>query len=97
MYQDETLRCRDCGEDFVFTAREQEFYAEKGFANKPVRCKNCRNARKGQRDGGGSGDRRPAREMYDAICAECGAPTKVPFVPKNDRPIYCSECFKRTR
>lgn len=98
MYQDETLRCRDCGEDFVFTAREQEFYAEKGFSNKPVRCKTCRNARKGQRDGGGSGgDRRPAREMYDAICAECGAPTKVPFVPKNDRPIYCSECFKRTR
>ena len=95
MYQDETLKCRECGEDFVFTAREQEFYAEKGFSNKPVRCKACRNARKGQNGGIGAG--RPPREMYDAICAECGAPTKVPFMPKNDRPIYCSECFKRTR
>lgn len=98
MYQDETLRCRDCGEDFVFTARDQEFFAEKGFTNKPVRCKNCRNARKG--GGGGSydgGGRRQAREMYDAVCAQCGKPTQVPFMPKNDRPIYCSDCFTRNR
>jgi CxxC-x17-CxxC domain-containing protein len=95
MYQDETLKCRDCGEDFVFTAREQEFFAEKGFTNKPVRCKNCRNARKGERyDGGG---RRPQREMFDAVCAECGAATQVPFQPKNDRPVYCSTCFTRNR
>lgn len=94
MYQDETLRCKDCGEEFVFTARDQEFFAEKGFTNKPVRCKNCRVARRGDRNDGGS--RRP-REMYDAICAECGAPTQVPFIPKNDRPIYCSDCFAKNR
>ena len=35
MYTDKTLKCKDCGADFVFTAGEQEFYAEKGFENEP--------------------------------------------------------------
>lgn len=95
MYQDEVLRCKDCGEEFVFTARDQEFFAEKGFTNKPVRCKNCRMAKKGDRNSGDG--RRPAREMYDAICAECGARTQVPFQPKEDRPVYCSDCFRKGR
>ena len=85
MYQDKTLVCRDCGKEFVFTAGEQEFYAEKGFQNEPSRCRECRIAKKTQRGG--------PRVMYDAICAQCGAPTKVPFEPKDDRPVYCSECY----
>ncbi len=48
-YKDETLTCKDCGQEFVFTAGEQAFYAEKGFANKPVRCKECREKRKAER------------------------------------------------
>jgi hypothetical protein len=48
-YKDETLKCKDCGKDFVFTAGEQAFYAEKGFANKPTRCKECRIAKKNER------------------------------------------------
>lgn len=87
MFEDKILVCKDCGAQFTFTAGEQEFYAEKGFQNEPVRCKACRSNRKTQRTGG-------EREMYDAICAECGAPTKIPFVPRNDRPIYCSNCFQ---
>ena len=87
MYQDKTLVCRDCGKEFVFTAGEQEFYAEKGFQNEPTRCRECRQAHKAARNNGG------AREMYDAICANCGAPTKVPFQPREDRPVYCSDCF----
>ena len=50
MYQDETLVCEDCGKEFVFTVGEQEFYAEKGFQNEPVRCKECRQARKESRN-----------------------------------------------
>ena len=46
MYQDKTLICKDCGAEFVFTAGEQQFYAEKGFENEPQRCKECRMARK---------------------------------------------------
>jgi CxxC-x17-CxxC domain-containing protein len=95
MFEDKTLVCKECGSEFVFTAGEQEFYAEKGFQNEPARCKNCRDARKanGRRANGGNGK----RQMYDAICAECGAPTQVPFEPKNDRPIYCNDCYQARR
>ena len=38
MFEDKTLVCRECGAEFVFTASEQQFYAEKGFQNEPGRC-----------------------------------------------------------
>ncbi|MDE6863404.1 MAG: zinc-ribbon domain containing protein [Eubacterium sp.] len=85
MFEDKTLTCKDCGNDFVFTAGEQEFYAEKGFVNEPQRCKDCRDKRKAAA--------RAPRELHDAVCANCGAECKVPFVPNGDRPVYCSECF----
>ena len=91
MYEDKTLVCKDCGAEFVFTAGEQEFYAEKGFQNEPTRCKACRQARKASRAAGAP------RQMYDAVCAECGKPTQVPCEPKEDRPVYCSECFAARR
>ena len=46
MFQDKTIVCKDCGQEFTFTANEQEFFAEKGFTNEPQRCKPCRDARK---------------------------------------------------
>lgn len=93
MYQDKTLVCKDCGQEFTFTAGEQEFYAEKGFQNEPARCKDCRNARKASTNGGA----RRERVMYDAVCAECGKETQVPFKPTNERPVYCKECFDARR
>ena len=90
MYQDKTLVCKDCGQEFTFTAGEQEFYAEKGFQNEPARCKDCRMARKANANSGA----RRERVMYDAICAECGKETQIPFNPTNDRPVYCKECFE---
>lgn len=47
---DKTLKCKDCGNEFVFTAGEQEFYQQKGFTNEPSRCPSCRKARKAQRN-----------------------------------------------
>ena len=44
--EDRTLVCKDCSQEFVFTAGEQEFYKEKGFENDPVRCPDCRRAKK---------------------------------------------------
>ena len=44
--EDKTLVCNDCGKEFTFTVGEQQFYAEKGFTNDPVRCKECRIAKK---------------------------------------------------
>lgn len=46
MFEDKTLVCKDCGKEFVFTAGEQEFYKKQGFENEPVRCKECRDAKK---------------------------------------------------
>ena len=51
MYEDKTLVCKDCGKEFLFSASEQEFYAEKGFENEPQRCRDCRQARKASRNG----------------------------------------------
>ncbi len=98
-YQDRILTCRDCGQEFTFTSGEQEFFATKGLTNAPSRCPECRKARRNgpssnnQRPRGGSGE----REQYDAICATCGKPTTVPFIPREDRPVYCSDCFQEQR
>ncbi|HAF31374.1 MAG: zinc-ribbon domain containing protein [Anaerovibrio sp.] len=90
-FVDETLTCKDCGKEFIFSAGEQEFYAEKGFENKPVRCRDCRDKRRRSRDGEGA---REQRQMFTVVCAECGKETEVPFEPKNDRPVYCRDCFQ---
>ena len=89
MYQDKTLKCKDCGNDFVFTAGEQEFYAEKGFQNEPQRCKACRDARKNATKG--------TREMFTAVCAECGGEAKVPFNPTEGKAVYCSACYAKRK
>ena len=89
MYEDKNLVCKECGNEFVFTAGEQAFYAERGFQNEPQRCKSCRDARKNAARG--------PREYFTAVCAACGGEAKVPFEPKSDRPVYCSECFAKMR
>ncbi|MBU5438814.1 zinc-ribbon domain-containing protein [Tissierella sp. MSJ-40] len=55
---DKTITCKDCGSEFVFTEREQEFYKEKGFDNEPQRCADCRKKRKQQRNNNNRGFRR---------------------------------------
>lgn len=99
--QDKTLICRDCNREFIFTASEQEFYAQKGYANEPGRCPECRAARKAQRGGGGYGsgsyNSGGRREMFPAVCAQCGKATEVPFQPRTDRPVYCPECYTAQR
>ncbi|MBX5492424.1 MAG: zinc-ribbon domain containing protein [Chloroflexi bacterium] len=107
-FADRTLVCRECGREFTFTAGEQEFFAQKGFTNEPGRCPECRAARKqrmasgsgasydtGSYSGGGYGGGR--REMFTAICSECGQTAYVPFQPRTDKPVYCSSCFERVR
>lgn len=94
MQEDKTLTCRDCGVEFIFSASEQKFYAEKGFANEPGRCPECRAARKQNSAGGVRGAQ---REMYPAVCADCGIETMVPFKPSGNRPVYCRECFSKNR
>lgn len=123
---DRTLTCRDCGNQFVFTAGEQDFYASRGFSE-PQRCPECRNARKQQRNSssggygsdsgyssggyesnggsygnsyrssGNGGYNSSPRQLYDAVCSECGKQTQVPFSPTPGKPVYCRECFQARR
>ena len=99
---DQTLVCRDCNQEFVFTVGEQEFYASRNLTNTPSRCPSCRAARKNQAGGGFSGSRggssrggsSEARQMYTATCANCGNEARVPFQPRGDKPVYCSDCYQ---
>lgn len=98
-FQDQTLTCRDCGKQFVWTASEQEFYASKGFQNSPVRCPDCRAAKKarmGDSRGGGGYNAGP-RQMFEITCSNCGRKDTVPFQPKGDRPVLCRDCFRQKR
>lgn len=108
-FEDKMIVCVDCGAEFVHSAEDQARYAERGFTNEPKRCRTCRDKRKAQggggggrssggaRGGGGSRPPRGAGESYDAVCAECGAPTTVPFKPTQGRPVYCRDCFRSRR
>ena len=109
-YADKTMTCRECGQSFIFTQGEQEFYAQKGFTNEPGRCPECRSARKARGGGGGGmaydsdrgyggggGYQRAPRQMYEAVCSQCGGVAQVPFQPRTDKPVYCSNCFEQQR
>ena len=94
-FQDKSLQCSDCGATFTFSAEEQEFFQSRGYTNEPKRCPSCRQARKSERYGNSSYGSR--RQMFPATCAECGKDTEVPFEPRGDRPVYCSDCYRKVR
>jgi CxxC-x17-CxxC domain-containing protein len=91
VYEDRSLTCRDCSEEFSFSSGEQAFFASKGLLNDPQRCPNCRAVAKRARTTSGP------REFHAAICGSCGGQAMVPFAPRNDRPVYCSSCFDKVR
>ena len=98
-YTHRTLTCVECGAAFTFSADDQAYHAQKGFTNEPRRCPSCRAARRGQRGessygGGGGGSYGGGREFFSATCASCGREARVPFQPRGDRPVYCSDCFR---
>ena len=108
---DRTITCRDCGQAFTFTAGEQAFYQERGYSE-PQRCPDCRAQRKAQRAAsgydsgggygggysrGGGGYSSGPRQMYPAVCSNCGKETEVPFQPSGEKPVYCRECFQDRR
>ena len=95
-FQDKSLQCADCGSTFTFSAEEQEFYQSKGYVNEPKRCPDCRRTRKANRNEN-SGYSSGPRQMYPAVCAECGVETEVPFQPRGDRPVYCRDCYRKVR
>ena len=93
--QDKSIQCSDCGNTFTFSVEDQEFFLSKGYTNEPKRCPECRRARKTERNGGSSYS--SSRQMFPATCAECGKSTEVPFEPRYDKPVYCSDCYRKVR
>ncbi len=97
-FQDKSIRCSDCGTTFTFSSGEQEFFQSKGYTNEPRRCPTCRQAKKTERNGSSNnGYRASPRQMFPAKCAECGKDTEVPFEPRGDKPVYCSDCFRKNK
>ena len=106
-FEDKSFECVDCAQTFVHAAKDQAYYAERGFTNEPKRCPDCRNKRKeraresrrrgGGGGGGGGGMDRGPRPSFEAVCAECGVTTTVPFKPTQGRPVYCRDCFRAQR
>ncbi len=106
-FTDRKLKCRDCPDEFTFTAGEQEFYSSKGLEHDPVRCPNCRQQKKtssgmestdSPRYGvyASYGGRTP-RQLFVAECGQCKKLTEVPFRPRDDRPVLCSDCYGEQR
>ena len=95
-FSDKSIQCSDCGATFTFSADEQELFESRGYTNEPKRCRECRDARKAKRYDDGYGYR-ARRQMFPAVCAECGKNTEVPFEPRGDRPVYCSDCYRTVR
>jgi CxxC-x17-CxxC domain-containing protein len=95
-YENQQLQCVECGKIFDFSAEDQEFYAKKGYSS-PKRCPECRENRKARTNSGGSRRGFKEKREYPVICAACGCETTVPFKPSDDRPVFCSDCYKKNQ
>ncbi len=96
-FQDKSIQCSDCSATFTFTADEQEAFASRGYKNEPKRCPACRQARKAERGQSDSSYTSSRRQMFPAVCSQCGQSTEVPFQPREDRPVYCSACYNKVK
>ena len=93
---DKYLRCSECGEEFVWTAGEQEFFAGKNLQHEPRRCRACKGRRAVSRPPVLVASRH-GREDTQATCSSCGKETTVPFRPSPGRPVFCRDCFQSRR
>jgi CxxC-x17-CxxC domain-containing protein len=97
-YHDRVLKCSECSAEFVFTAGEQMFFADKGFKNEPKRCKACKAKRlDGASSQGANGHSTQVRSETKTNCSQCGKETTVPFRPTQGRPVFCRQCFQQRR
>lgn len=94
-FQDRTINCVDCGEDFIWTGGEQVFFHDKGLQNEPKRCKGCKQAKNDRLSAIAAAQASGVRQRIEVSvhCAQCGQTTTVPFYPSQGRPVYCRSCF----
>lgn len=103
--KDISLVCHDCKTTYSFTVDEQQAFHAKGLNHPPKRCPACRAARAARRPVQTKDKESlyaiaapPAnRQRYNVTCTECGKETQVPFEPRAGRPVYCGDCYHKTR
>lgn len=94
-FQDTTIVCIDCGQDFIWTGGEQLFFRDKGLQNPPKRCKSCKQAKNDRLAAIATAQASGVKQKIEVTvsCARCSAQTTVPFYPSQGRPVYCRSCF----
>lgn len=94
-FQDTSLICIDCGNDFVWSAGEQLFFYDKGLKNPPKRCKPCKQAKNERLAAIAMAQASGVKQRIEVVvnCAKCSNQTTVPFYPSQGRPVYCRSCF----
>jgi len=96
-FQDKTLKCSDCGKTFTLSAEEQEFFLSKGYSHEPKRCNACFQERNLSLSENSGYEYRPIRQMFHVVCADCGMETEVPFQPREGKPVYCRDCYRKLK
>jgi CxxC-x17-CxxC domain-containing protein len=98
-FQDRSIACVDCSEQFVWTAGEQVFFHDKGLKNEPKRCKSCKQAKNDRLAAISASQLSGIKQRIEVTvtCARCGQQTTVPFYPSQGRPVYCRSCFLASR
>src|SRR5215207_904075 len=94
-FEDRSILCVDCGEEFIWTAGEQLFFHDKGLRNEPKRCKPCKQAKNERLAAIAAAQATGVRQRIEVtvLCAQCGQQTTVPFYPSQGRPVFCRSCF----
>ncbi|MCE7870450.1 zinc-binding protein [bacterium CPR1] len=100
MLQERTMpKCRDCNQEWTFTVLEQALFAERSHQNDPSRCPKCRANRQAKRERGETRghNAREERIVHKATCSQCGGEARLPFKPREDRAVLCSDCHRKAR
>ena len=110
-YVDRTLNCVDCGVEFIHSAADQEYYQQKGFASatpsaapaaapaggRPATAAATTSATSAARAATSAATTARPASTSRSICSSCGNQAQVPFKPRMDRPVYCSDCFRTVK
>ncbi len=98
-FTEKQLHCIDCKKIFTFSIEEQQYHASQGFPNSPNCCPPCRKTRKSgvaSRENHDE-DSSPHSKMFPVNCTQCGKATRIPFQPRQNEPVYCGDCYIKTR
>lgn len=85
--------CEACGDAFVFTRSEQAFFDKRGLPA-PKRCDGCSESPWERRPSGDDAENPSRSPGHEAVCSACGDLTHLPFMPTDERPVYCKPCFR---